>query len=1272
MTSLTNDFNWEIDTWAIIKKLISSDRYLVSHQIDSFNEFLDMGLGNIISSYNPIKLDYEFIGDQIYYKLAPNAKTGDLNNFDSILEWTEFRGDSMLFPEELYKIIDNLMKVKTNVKILDLSLHLSKGNDKDKHKKYIDNFIKNNIIIKKIPSNKHRYQLEIKFSNHSLLPPVLHENNGRHKPMYPYEARLRNFTYSSSLNVVLSFLTRERFGEGLVKIKEYKEVKISNLNLGSLPIMLYSKACILNNVSNKNKLEKNECKYDQGGYFIINGSEKVIVSQERVAENTMYVFPCSKQSKYSHICEIKSLPDKRILTPKNIQIKMLIKGNLHGTYIRVTVPHIKADVPLFVMFRILGIETDKDIINYILATVKAEDRQLYCQLLYGSLHDTCDIKNKEQANEYLCKYVNMMGYNRDQSENIRRQIYLKDILKNDFLPHVGIGSKNKAFFLGYMVKTMLDVKLGFRGYDDRDSYKNKRVDTAGILMANLFRQYFTKLVKDIKTQINKEYMNGSWKATNDFANIINNANIYKIIKPSTITTGLKFALATGNWGLKNMANKQGIAQVLSRLTYNSTLSHLRRLNTPMEKTSKLIAPRKLHATQFMIVCPAETPEGGPVGLVKNLALGARVTIYSDIEPVIKILRDLNTTRLEDLGPDSIYGMTNIFINGNWKFITDTPNDIHKELISLRRRGVINIFISIDWNIKDNKIDIYTDAGRCCRPMFILKDNKFVITKKYIKAINNGTASFNNLLVGTIPFGENDSIVSEGVMEYLDVREVNNCMVAISESKLKQDPNKVIKYKYSHCELHPALQMGVLASIIPYSDHNQSPRNTYQSAMGKQAMGVYTTNYRKRMDTLAHLLCYPQNPIVNSKMMKYLPSNNLPCGINCIVAIMSYSGYNQEDSVIMNQAAIDRGLFYSVFYRTYKAEENKCQSGGIQVQEEFCLPTKESTFGMKGKVYTKIDKDGMAIENSKVKSNDIIVGKVIPIKDSEDNYKYKCCSTTLRPNESGYIDKVMVSRNSDGYKFVKIRVRSNRKPVIGDKHSSRHGQKGTIGMVYNQADMPFTKDGIVPDIIMNPHAVPSRMTIGQIIEAVTGKASIIKGDLCDSTNFSNKNVGKLSDALENMGFHKNGEEILYSGRTGEQLKVSIFIGNTYYQRLKHMVDDKIHSRATGPNVILTRQPAEGRSRDGGLRFGEMERDCMLSHGAAQFLKETLQDRSDNYRTYICKLCGLIGIVNEEKNIYNCKSCKNYSNFSEVRIPYAMKLFIQELECMSVAPRFIMEN
>jgi len=1254
-----NDFTWKTDTWKVIKKLVTQDNYLIQHQLDSFNNFIDKDLKNLINQYNPILLNYEYMNEQIYYKVKEDSLYVSNKNFKkSMTSWKEIRNT-----DELNSIINKMLKDIDSDKKVDLSEKLVKKLDYTE--KVIHDFMEKNIDIKKIAVNTHRYELEISIDDISIIPPTIHENNGRKKLMFPMEARLRNFSYSSEVFCSVNFITREKYGEGLKEIKESKKTTIKKVNLCQLPIMLKSKTCVLSDVNYNKSIDYKECECDDGGYFIINGSEKVLISQETIANNKIYVFPNNrKQSKYSHICEIKSLDDKKFLTPKNIQIKITSKEDLYGHQIKISIPHIKTDIPIFIVFIILGIESHEEIINYILIDCDDEVRQEYSRILKGSLYESINITTKEMAEDYMCKYVNMMGYNRDESEDARRMLYLKDILKNDLLPHVSENPIKKVYFLGLMVKTLLDVYTNRRNYDDRDSYVNKRIETAGTLMIHVFRQYYTKFLKDTKTQINREYMSGSWRANNDFNIIINESNVHKIFKSNTITTGIKYSMATGNWGLKTSQNKQGISQVLSRLTYNSTLSHLRRVNIPLERNSKLVAPRKLHSTQFMRLCPAETPEGGSVGVVKNLALSNHITNYSEIGSIIQIFENATdyVKSILDFLPNDIKDKTKIFINGDWLYVTDFPKELVLHLKHLRRNCIINIYVSIVWKIDDCSIYIFTDSGRSCRPLYILDNNKLKITKSIIDKLDSGKYSWNSL----ISYGLNTGNENKGIIEFLDTEEENTCMIAISDEKLNNLDKKVIKYNYTHCEINASLQTGVLASIIPFSDHNQSPRNTYQSAMGKQAMGVYATNFNHRMDTLANVLYYPQLPIVNSKIIKFLPSNNLPCGINCIVAILSWSGYNQEDSVIMNKSAVDRGLFRSTFYRTYKDDEKKSQSSGCQVQERFCKPDEKSTLGMKSHNYSFLDEEGLAKINSFVDCNDIIIGKVTPYKFNKKDM-FKCAGTAIRQNESGYVDKKIISRNSDGYRFVKIRVRSNRYPTIGDKHSSRHGQKGTVGMVYNHEDMPFTKDGIVPDIIMNPHAVPSRMTIGQIVECITAKSASNVNLFGDATSFTDKKLPDLGNILEDNGFSRHGEEVLYNGRTGKQLKVNIYIGPTYYQRLKHMVEDKIHSRATGPNVILTRQPAEGRSKDGGLRFGEMERDCILAHGTTVFLKETLQDRSDNFRMYTCNKCGLVGIVNEESHIYQCKNCDNYSNFSEVRIPYAMKLFIQELESMSIAPR-----
>jgi len=458
----------------------------------------------------------------------------------------------------------------------------------------------------------------------------------------------------------------------------------------------------------------------------------------------------------------------------------------------------------------------------------------------------------------------------------------------------------------------------------------------------------------------------------------------------------------------------------------------------------------------------------------------------------------------------------------------------------------------------------------------------------------------------------------------------------------------------------------IADITTESENHSFVANgfgVHNCSMGKQAVGVYSTNYLSRMDTLGHVLNYGQKPMVRTSLSKYTHSDEMPFGVNAVVAIMTYSGFNQEDSVMINESALDRGLFTSTYYKSYRDLCNRNHSTGEE--EQFIRPSAETA--SKPFRYDKLGSDGFVPKNTYVDGNDIIVGKVMPHK-AQGVMTYRDTSMHIKNNEDGIVDENYIGTNNDGYKFCKVRLRCNRRPQIGDKAASRMAQKGTLGMTYKQADMPFTKDGIIPDIIMNPHAIPSRMTMGQLMECLMGKASAMLGSIGDSTPFTDCSVEQLAEILQAHGLERYGNEILYNGRTGEQIHTEIFIGPTYYQRLKHMTVDKMHSRSSnGPVVMLTRQPAEGRARNGGLRFGEMERDAMLGHGAAAFLKERMMDVSDNNRIFVCKTCGMMCPANPEKSIYKCNMCKSSADVKEVRIPYAAKLLFQELLAMSVAPR-----
>eukprot|EP01088_Endostelium_zonatum_P018097 TRINITY_DN5682_c0_g1_i1.p1 TRINITY_DN5682_c0_g1~~TRINITY_DN5682_c0_g1_i1.p1 ORF type:complete len:667 (+),score=115.22 TRINITY_DN5682_c0_g1_i1:360-2360(+) len=665
-----------------------------------------------------------------------------------------------------------------------------------------------------------------------------------------------------------------------------------------------------------------------------------------------------------------------------------------------------------------------------------------------------------------------------------------------------------------------------------------------------------------------------------------------------------------------------------------------------------------------MVCPAETPEGAACGLVKNLALMAYISVGSASRPIIEFLEEWSTEMLEEISPSHISQATKIFVNGSWLGINRSPDQLAQTLRQLRRCIDVNAEVSVVRDIREQELRIYTDAGRCCRPLFIVKDQRLAFKKQQLESLQKNHIT---------PYKWSD-ILAGGFVEYIDTEEEETVMIAMLLSDLdKARMSDDARLNYTHCEIHPSMILGICGSIIPFPDHNQSPRNTYQSAMGKQAMGVYITNYQLRMDTLAHVLYYPQKPLVTTSSMEFLHFRELPSGQNVVVAVMCYTGYNQEDSLMMNQSSIDRGLFRSLFYRSYvDSVENIVKTNKAEIFER---PAREATSGVKHGSYEKIEDDGLVAPGTRVSGDDIIIGKTttLPVLEDEEKaqrFTKKDSSIALRSSETGIVDRVLLSTNEGGERMVKVRVRSERTPQIGDKFSSRHGQKGTIGMTYRQEDMPFTIEGIAPDLIINPHAIPSRMTIGQLIECLLGKVSATTGDEGDATPFqADVTVDEISKALHQCGYQKRGNEVLYNGHTGRKQGAQVFIGPTYYQRLKHMVDDKIHSRSRGPIQILTRQPVEGRSRDGGLRFGEMERDCMISHGASQFLKERLFDQSDAYQIWVCDLCGLIAIANTKKRSFECRACKNKTMISQVNIPYACKLLFHELMSMCISPRLI---
>ena len=1111
-------------------------------------------------------------------------------------------------------------------------------------------------------SKKHSLEIYITFENFHIYRPQIHENNGAIKLMFPQEARLRNFTYASSTNIDINIKYIVRTGPNLENTQTFYKT-LPNINIGKLPIMLKSNICVLNQYKHFENTHTGECKYDAGGYFIINGSEKTVLGQERAAENKVYCFNISKnETKYTWKAEIKSVPDFKCISPKQINMMVSSKNNGFGYSICVEMPRLKQPIPLFVVFRALGLISDKEICERILLNVGDDKNKIMLDALQASIIDANKCITQEECINYITSFVMFTPINVDKETGAKKKLeFALEILNNDLFPHCH-NKEQKIYFLGYMANKLLMTSFEMIKQDDRDSYLNKRIDLTGTLLNNLYRNYFNKLVKDMEKQIIREINNGSWKSTDDYENIINLTNIYKIIKSTTIENGLKRALSTGDFGIKHTnSNKVGVAQVLNRLNYVSSLSHARRISTPTDKSGKLIPPRKLHNTCWGFLCPAETPEGQSVGIVKNLSYMTHITIYSNSLPLYEyVMPNVQHIDSADLTPKDMYEKVKVFINGAWVGITETPVELYTMLKDKKYKGIINIYTSIIFDYKLREIRVCNDGGRLTRPILRVKDKKMLVKNDLIHKLNKEELVWDDLLTS--------SKIEDSVIEYIDPDEQSRSLIATKPKDILENIGN-----YTHCEIHPSTIFGVLASCIPFPEHNQSPRNTYQCAQGKQAMAVYTTNYENRMDKTAYVLNYPMRPLVDTRIMNMIQLNKIPSGTQVIVAIMTHTGYNQEDSLLINQGSIDRGMALVTVYHTEKDEDKQKINGDEEIR---CKPDSTKTKGMKMGNYNKVNSKGVIPENTLVENRDIIISKVTPIKENRNDHtkviKYEDQSKIYKTTEETYIDKNYIDRNGEGYTFAKVRLRTVRKPVIGDKFSSRHGQKGTVGNIIPECDMPFTSDGVKPDIIINPHAIPSRMTIGQLKETVLGKVLIELGLFGDGTAFGDFNVSDICDELIKLGYEAHGNELLYNGLTGEQHECSVFMGPVFYQRLKHMVNDKAHSRSIGPMVNLTRQPAEGRSRDGGLRFGEMERDCMVSHGASRFTRGRMYDASDKYSVNVCKKCGLIASYNDKMHIHHCRTCDNRVDFSYVEIPYACKLLFQELNTMNVAPRIMTEN
>merc|ERR1719183_2800040 len=831
---------------------------------------------------------------------------------------------------------------------------------------------------------------EISFGQVYLSKPTTVEKDGTVTNIFPHEARLRNLTYSAPLYVDVTMSEYRVPGDTAVTNpaedlgKPVSTEEARKEFLGYVPIMLRSLFCVLSDKDDAQLADLGECIYDQGGYFVINGSEKVIVASERMSNNHVYAFKKKQPSKFSWVIETRSQVENSTRPTSTLYIQMYHKGGrnvIDGNQIRSTLPYIRTDIPVVIIFRALGFVADRDIIEHVVYDLTDGEMM---DLFRPSLEEAFVIQRQDVALDFIGR----RGSAKDVTKNDRIR-YASGILQREVLPHVGTEEHcetKKGFFMGYAVHKLLMCKLGRADEDDRDHFGKKRLDLAGPLLGGLFRVLFRKLTKDVRRHLQRCLDEGK------------HFNMGAAIKSNHLTDGLKYSLATGNWGEKGgQSPKAGVSQVLNRLTYASSLSHLRRCNTPLARTGKQAKPRQLHNTHWGMVCPAEPPEGKAVGLVKNLALMAYITTGTPQVPIMEFLEEFSTENLTDILPSVIAESSTckIFVNGNWAGIHRDPKKLVDTFRDLRRVVDIDADVSIVRDIAESEVRIYTDAGRICRPLFIVENQQLKIKKSHIMQLQQHTAEQKRLTWA--------DLLTKGLVEYIDTEEEETTMIAMEPKDLDLEAGESYSSTYTHCEIHPSMILGVCASIIPFPDHNQSPRNTYQSAMGKQAMGIYSSNYQVRMDTMAHVLHYPQKPLCTTRAMEFLHFRELPSGVNCVVGIMVYTGYNQEDSLILNQSAIDRGLFRSSYYRCYADQEKSSSVGtvGALTSESFEKPSQDSCRGMKHGEYGKLDDDGLVQPGTRVSGDDILIGKTAPLDASAgmpSRYTKRDCSTSMKANE----------------------------------------------------------------------------------------------------------------------------------------------------------------------------------------------------------------------------------------------------------------------------------
>ena len=1270
------------NTWKIIDKYFEDNpQGLVRHHIESYNDFFKRGIFQIFKEKNPLRIQTRYDTDIDEYRsqciMYFGGKDGSKIYFGKPVIYDDNNSHFMYPNEARLRNMTYGITVHYDVEVEFIDIL------KDGEKPTI---VGDDTILEEADS-------EIEGGSKTKAPLRRKRAKRTEVDLTPMEAAL--FKDATNKSMMSSNVQK-------------RTIILDQIFLGRFPIMVQSNHCILNGLPREVRHTMGECSNDMGGYFIINGKEKTVVSQEKFGDNMLYIRNVDDDT-YLYSAEIRSVSENVSKPIRTLSVKMMKPTDKFSfKNIVVNIPNVRKPIPLFIVFRALGIISDKQIITMCLLDLHKYADMV--DLFIPSVHDAGGIMTQQTALKYIATHI--------KGSTIPHAL---EILADYFLPHVGeMNYLQKGYYLGHIVFKLLSVYTGIEQPTDRDNFKYKRIELVGTLMYDLFREYYTMQQKQIHLSFEEIiYFNQSLYADNLYGLI--QQNYKEVFNNRIVESGFKTAF-NGNWGAKAHTKRIGVVQDLNRLTFYSALSHLRKTNLPLDASVKVVGPRVLHMTQWGFFDPIDTPDGGNIGLHKHMAITAYITQGYSREIIIKWLREKGSMKiLEECTPKLISALTKVIVNGHWAGVIDQPFEIIQKIKLFRRNALIPIYTSATFDIKNNTVFIYTDAGRICRPIFYKDDETGKMSydnKNFNKYLNDDSFTWENLITGfnkkkidnfnpnnnklyeldelydvnndeTNPAKLQKFLQDKSIIDYIDTNETEGSLIAMNLKEMDNHKHQ----NFTHIEIHESLIFGVLTNLVNYPENNPATRNSFSCGQTKQSCSIYHTNHQVRMDKMAAVLTYGQIPLVKTRYLKHINNEENPYGENAIVAVMCYTGYNVEDAILVNEGSLKRGLFRTTYYTTYESHEEKSKSKNITT--EIAFTNIENTIGVTGMKpgydYSYLDKSGIIRENTKLNDKIVMIG--LTNRSSENSY-ITDASKMPKKGQMGVVDKTFITDGEDGTRIAKVRVREERIPNLGDKMASRAGQKGTIGLVIPESDMPFNKDGIRPDLIINPHAIPSRMTIGQFVETITGKASAIYGGFGDCTAYNNdgSKIGVFGELLCKSGYHSSGNEILYSGMTGQQLEAEIFMGPNYYMRLKHMVKDKINYRARGPNQQLTRQPVSGRANDGGLRIGEMERDGVISHGASAFLKESMMERADKYKLAICNTTGLTAIYNPAKNIFispmadgPVKFTDNINeqmsietvtrfgrNFSTIDVPFAFKLLLQELQTINIQMRIITED